>query len=611
MFKKEDCVWQKELLEIEFDLMRLLTSLIMVIVHIASIHSQNEKRRIDAHIHLYDINREGSYTFLEGQKKNGSEALLFTHLEAQFQEVAYSSAIEYAYVVEASRRREDNFWLSKIADTSKHILGFTANLNPLDTNFIADLDSLKTSSKFRGVRPRINGFDLSDDQVLNNLSELDKRNLVLELNGLNHVNLIASHYPNLPIIINHFGDIKLKNGTIPNWEYYHQFLTKIASHENVYIKISALFTLSGEIPAPIDLNYYRPLLDIALNAFGSDRVIFGSNWPLSDLRGNYKNIVKILEDYCRSRSDLSEDQLFFKNILKVYGLVDPTIPKFMELSNDTLRLKLDLTRGGAIAYISKSDVDRNIVNVHDEGRYIQQSYYGGKRADRRKEGQKSAWSPWSWNPIQVGDCYRNRAEILEYKQEGNTLYIKCIPMLWDMKNKPAEAIMEQWTTLRGNVITVKNKLSCQRTDSIYGEGISNNQELPAVYPISALNNLYTYFGNKPFTSESLDKPEVKNLRSGFWGRYQNDMVTENWMAFVNDNLWGIGVYTPICTNFLAGMAGDPGFESNDASTSYIAPVKKETFNKDSVYEYDYYLIIGDLEEIRENVYKLNNSIKAE
>ncbi|TBN02924.1 hypothetical protein EYD45_10230 [Hyunsoonleella flava] len=290
--------------------------------------------------------------------------------------------------------------------------------------------------------------------------------------------------------------------------------------------------------------------------------------------------------------------------------VNPTIPNFMELSNDSLRLKLDLTRGGAIAYISKSDVDRNIVNVHDEGRYIQQSYYGGKIINRQNEGQKKAWSPWSWNPIQVGDCYQNRAEILEYKQEGNTLYVKCIPMLWDMKNKPAEAIMEQWTTLKGNVIKVRNKLTCHRTDTIYGEGKAHNQELPAVYPISALNNLYSYFGDKPFTGAPLNKPKVINLRSGFWGKYKNNMVTENWMAFVNDDLWGIGVYAPICTNFLAGMAKDPGYEAHDSATSYMAPLNKATFNKNTVYEYDYYLIVGNLNTIRKSIYSLNESIKS-
>ncbi len=137
----------------------------------------------------------------------------------------------------------------------------------------------------------------------------------------------------------------------------------------------------------------------------------------------------------------------------------PVFGQGMELNNDTLRVKLDLTRGGAINYISTSGTTRNLVNIHDEGRYVQQSYYAGQTLNRQADGQNPNWSPWSWNPIQVGDSYNNRAEILEQRIEGNTMYTKCIPMLWDMNNEPAEAEMEQWTTLMGNVIKVHNKIT--------------------------------------------------------------------------------------------------------------------------------------------------------
>ncbi len=275
----------------------------------------------------------------------------------------------------------------------------------------------------------------------------------------------------------------------------------------------------------------------------------------------------------------------------------------LELDNDTLHLKLDLTRGGAINYISISGTTRNIVNIHDEGRYIQQSYYAGLVLDRTADGQSTKWSPWPWNPIQVGDAFYNRAEILEHSISGDTLYTKCIPMLWDMNNMPAEAEMEQWTTLSGNILKVRNKLTVHRTDDIYGEGLARDQEVPAVYPISALSNLYTYFGESPFANEPLSNPEVINLSSGFWGSY-NDKITENWMAFVDDDNWGIGVYTPISTSFHAGMHGIPGGESLDASTSYIAPRVTEALNKNSVFEYEYYLVVGSLDQIRSEIYTL-------
>ena len=126
--------------------------------------------------------------------------------------------------------------------------------------------------------------------------------------------------------------------------------------------------------------------------------------------------------------------------------VDPVI------DNGVLTLKLDLTRGGAISYFSLSGSSRSVVNIADEGRYIQQSYNAGKSLDRKADGQSPNWSPWTWNPIQVGDAFRNRAQILSFQKKENELYVKCLPMQWDMNNRPAEAEMEQWTTIKGNVI---------------------------------------------------------------------------------------------------------------------------------------------------------------
>lgn len=280
----------------------------------------------------------------------------------------------------------------------------------------------------------------------------------------------------------------------------------------------------------------------------------------------------------------------------------------IEIRNRALRLRQDLSRGGAICYISESDKERNLVNICDEGRYIQQSYYAGNVVNRQNEGQCPTWSPWAWNPIQVGDYARNRAEILKHSNRGRKSYVKCIPMLWDMNNHPAEATMEQWTTMKGNVIHVKNRLTCLRTDSLYGEGVECDQEIPAVYLISSLKNLHSYFGTKPFTGETAQQTDVKQIIIGdpehFWGSYPT--VTECWMAFTDDNGWGVAVYSPSATHFLAGRYGDNlEGDAQSAATSYIAPLRRERLMKDSVVEYEYYLIVGNIEQIREKIYKIN------
>ena len=155
---------------------------------------------------------------------------------------------------------------------------------------------------------------------------------------------------------------------------------------------------------------------------------------------------------------------------------------------------------------------------------------------------------------------------------------------------------------------IKTVLSCKGLDGD-GENILRDQEIPAVYPISALKNLYSYFGSAPFTNAAMDNPAVVYLSSGFWGRYNS--VTEKWMAFVDDTQWGIGVYSPTATKFLAGMSGSTGGEATSASTSYISPVRQERLMKNSVMDYEYYLIIGTLNEIRSKIYQIKSITSVE
>ncbi|UII78725.1 hypothetical protein [Flagellimonas sp. CMM7] len=109
-------------------------------------------------------------------------------------------------------------------------------------------------------------------------------------------------------------------------------------------------------------------------------------------------------------------------------------------------------------------------------------------------------------------------------------------------------------------------------------------------------------------TKNKSKPKVKHLEDDFWGRYNSNMVTEDWMAFVDSTKRGMAVYTPITRNFLAGMAGNPGGKAESSSTSYVAPIKKVTLYKDSEYEYEHYLLVGELDEMRDRICKIKEKI---
>jgi hypothetical protein len=273
------------------------------------------------------------------------------------------------------------------------------------------------------------------------------------------------------------------------------------------------------------------------------------------------------------------------------------------LDNGTVRVGIDLGAGGSISYLSQSGSSYNLVNIRDKGRYIQQSYYAGQDLDRTSEGQYPSWSPWPWNPIQGGDTYGNPSPVLAWSNDGRTIYVKTRPLLWDMRGEPCQCNFETWITLEGPTVRVRNKLTSFRTDSRWNV-TTHPQELPAVYAIADLNRVLTYTGRRPFSGDSVT--QIADTPS-FWEVWKG---TEHWSACVNGQNFGFGVYSPPRTIFTGGLYGSPWGRQWDSSTCYLSPLGWTALDKTSTYYYRYFLTVGSLDEIRQEVYELDPLLSA-
>jgi hypothetical protein len=265
------------------------------------------------------------------------------------------------------------------------------------------------------------------------------------------------------------------------------------------------------------------------------------------------------------------------------------------LDNGHIRLGVNLDLGGAITYVSKSGSDLNLINSHDWGRQIQMSHYSGPIPFAPNGKQPlPAWAGLGWNPIQSGDCYGNRSRVLTYRNDGKTIYVKCIPMQWPLNNEPGECTFECWITLEGETAHVRSRINNHRSDKTQYPG--RDQELPAIYTNGPWYRLMTYKGDKPFTHDALSQ-----IPAAFpWVGWQ---ATENWAALVNDYDEGIGIWEPGVTTIIGGFAGKPGAGGpQDDPTGYIAPLRQEILDHNISYEYRYVLIAGSLDEIRRYVY---------
>lgn len=263
----------------------------------------------------------------------------------------------------------------------------------------------------------------------------------------------------------------------------------------------------------------------------------------------------------------------------------PSADPFTYLDNGTIRIGVDKERGSAIGYFALSKDKRNFLNHFDEGRFIQQSYYG--------DPDGSVWgkTPWVYNPVQGGSYKGENAKTLEFRQTDKEIYAKVEPLHWANAKACPEAIMSEQITLDGAVAKIRMQLNYT------GETQKRNahQEMPAMFVDFALPHLMFELDGK------LVKHAPKILGKDL--KPENIRYTGNWLAYVDDKNYGIGIYTPGSQEAVTYRAtGRPG--PNGGGCSYVAPVRKFQLTKDLVTEYHFYLTIGTLDEIRQRFAKI-------
>ena len=278
-------------------------------------------------------------------------------------------------------------------------------------------------------------------------------------------------------------------------------------------------------------------------------------------------------------------------------VVGPAGAQVEYLDNGVVRVGADLSRGGAIAHLGQSGSSRSVVNIRDLGRYVQQSYYSGPDPylpDGTR--QHPAYAGWGWNPVQAGSVYWDTSTTLESWIRNDTLYVRSVPRQWALDDVDTACTMEQWITLQANRVHVRNRLVNARPDTT--RYAARHQELPAVYTVGELHRLFTYTGDSPFTGDTLTQIVHSGPPWEYW------TSTEQWSALVDDDDWGLGVFHPGALLTVGGFAGTPGYGGPlQNATGYVSPLHTELLDHDIVYEYDYTLTLGDLQEIRDYVYR--------
>jgi L-fuconolactonase len=132
---------------------------------------------------------------------------------------------------------------------------------------------------------------------------------------------LVQKFPEQPFVVDHIAKPPIKSHEMATWA---QNIREIAAAPNVFCKLSGMVTEA-------DWSHWTqedfcPYLDIVFEAFTLDRLMFGSDWPVCLLAGNYGQVKQIIETYVQKLSALERENIFGSNAARFYGLTLPHGP---------------------------------------------------------------------------------------------------------------------------------------------------------------------------------------------------------------------------------------------------------------------------------------------
>ena len=273
---------------------------------------------IDAHQHFWQYSAE-EYGWIGPQMA----VLQKDHLPADLIPLLEGTGLDGTVAVQARQRLEETEWLLSLSDQYPSIRGVVGWVDLCSPSVQMQLECFSTHDKFCGVRHVVE--DEPDDQFM--LREGFLRGLAaLRAYGLTYDILIvprhlptacqvAAQFSDQPFVLDHIAKPLIKEQVMDPWA---ESIQRLAAFPNVYCKASGMVTEADwQRWQPADL---RPYLDIVFEAFGPERIMFGSDWPVCTLAGTYAEVADALHDYVKSLSEHEQAAVWGETAWTFYGL---------------------------------------------------------------------------------------------------------------------------------------------------------------------------------------------------------------------------------------------------------------------------------------------------
>mgnify|MGYP000868638739 CR=1 FL=1 len=284
--------------------------------------ARRPSKLIDTHVHFFDPSRPQGVPW----PPKGDALLYRRTLPEDYLRLAVPQKADGVVVVEASTWVEDNQWVLDLAAREPLIIGLVGNL-PLGTEpFSSHLKRFAANPLFKGVRIRDGNIAAlaGDRAFLRDLAEVAERGLCFDVHSppawVEQAERLSRAVPELRLIVNHVANVPVTGGPPPaDWL---RLMERLAARPRVFMKVSGLVEGTGRRvgDAPADPAFYRPTLEALWETFGADRLIYGSNWPVSGRNAPLETVQKIALAFFAEKGQDALDKVFWKNGCAAYRI---------------------------------------------------------------------------------------------------------------------------------------------------------------------------------------------------------------------------------------------------------------------------------------------------
>jgi L-fuconolactonase len=270
---------------------------------------------IDTHLHFYDPTRPQGVPW-PGPDSDLYRQVLPEHARAESE----SEGVTGTVVVEASAWLDDNQWILDLAAEDPFIVGLVGHIEPIRPEFGAEIEQYADHPLFLGIRCGPREFAEMEGSFVADMELMARRELELDVmvgkDLLGNVAKLARQLPDLRMVINHVAGVRIDGEAAdPEWV---DAINQVADCPSVYMKVSGLMECSAIKPAPAEVDYYRPVLDAMWTAFGEDRLIYGSNWPVCEHAGDYRRCISIVREFFSEKGEAALEKYFCGNSQAAY-----------------------------------------------------------------------------------------------------------------------------------------------------------------------------------------------------------------------------------------------------------------------------------------------------